>query len=196
LEIKSIVLKARSTILGTLGILNFRHLLSETLHWIRSMANFRPTFLRGANFLSNSWIELAARWVLGATFIYASYSKILEPAAFAKIIYGYDLFPAILINLLAIILPFVELIAGLALIVGFYPRSAALIVNAMLLAFIVSLSINIIRGHEFDCGCFAIGADSQSTFSGPLLVRDFVYFALGIYVFFYRNPRRLCMSSN
>jgi hypothetical protein len=65
----------------------------------------------------------------------------------------------------------------------------------MLLAFIVSLSINIIRGHEFDCGCFAISADSQSTFSGPLLIRDLVYFALGIYVFFYRNSRRLCICA-
>lgn len=153
------------------------------------MNNFLP------NILNNSWIELAARWVLGATFIYASYSKILAPAAFAKIIYGYDLFPAALINLLAIILPFVELIAGMALIFGFYPRSAVLIVNVLLLAFIVSLSINIIRGHEFDCGCFAINADGQSTFSGPLLIRDVIYFALGIYVFFYRSSRRLCLSA-
>ena len=153
------------------------------------MNNFLP------NILNNSWIELAARWVLGATFIYASYSKILAPAAFAKLIYGYDLFPAALINLLAIILPFVELIAGMALIFGFYPRSAVLIVNVLLLAFIVSLSINIIRGHEFDCGCFAINADGQSTFSGPLLIRDVIYFALGIYVFFYRSSRRLCLSA-
>ena len=146
--------------------------------------------------LSNSWIELAARWLLGATFIYASYSKIPAPAVFAKIIFGYDLFPGILINLFAIILPFVELIAGLALIMGFYPRSAALIINAMLLAFIISLSINIIRGHEFDCGCFAIDASNLSTFSGPLLIRDFIYFVLGIYVFFYKNSRRLCMCAN
>ena len=139
----------------------------------------------------NRWIELAARWFLGATFIYASYSKILAPAAFAKIIFGYGLFPASLINLAAIILPFVELIAGLALIIGIYPRSAALIINAMLLVFIVSLTINIIRGHEFDCGCFAINAANPSTFSGELLIRDFLYLALGIFVFFFRNPRRV-----
>jgi len=160
------------------------------------MANLWPTFLRRANFLSNSWIELAARWLLGATFIYASYSKILAPAVFAKIIYGYGLFPEILINLFAIILPMVELIAGLALIVGFYPRSAALIINAMLLVFIISLSINIIRGHEFDCGCFAINADSPSTFSGSLLIRDFFYLGLGIYAFLFRNSRRLCLRGN
>jgi putative oxidoreductase len=169
--------------------------LSETFHWISSMANLWPTFLRRANFLSHSWIELAARWLLGATFIYASYSKILAPAVFAKIIYGYGLFPEILINLFAIILPMVELVAGLALIVGFYPRSAALIINAMLLVFIISLSINIIRGHEFNCGCFAINADSPSTFSGQLLIRDFFYLALGVYVLFYRNSRKCCLRA-
>ena len=140
-------------------------------------------------------MELAARWILGATFIYASHSKILEPAVFAKIIYGYDLFPAMLINLFAIILPFVELFAGMALIFGVYPRSAALIINVLLLAFIISLSINIIRGHEFDCGCFAVNAEGQSTFSGPLLIRDIIYFALGLHVFFFKNTRWLCLAA-
>ena len=143
----------------------------------------------------NHWIELAARWILGATFLYASYNKILAPATFAKIIYGYDLFPAVLINLIAIIIPFLELVAGLALIIGFYPRSAALIVNAMLLVFITALSINLIRGHEFDCGCFSIGSDAQESFAGPLIFRDFLILALGLHVFFYRNVRKLCIKS-
>jgi hypothetical protein len=56
--------------------------------------------------LRNSWVELAFRWILGLTFVYASYHKILVPADFAKIIYGYDLFPEILINLIAIVVPY------------------------------------------------------------------------------------------
>ena len=144
---------------------------------------------------NNSWIELAARWVLGGMFVYASYNKILAPAVFAKIIYGYDLFPAVFINLIAIIVPLLELVAGLALIVGFYPRSAALIVNAMLLVFITALSINLIRGHEFDCGCFSINSGTQETFAGPLIFRDFLILALGLYIFFYRNVRKLCIVS-
>ena len=142
----------------------------------------------------NHWIELAARWILGATFVYASYNKILAPATFAKIIYGYDLFPAVLINLIAIIIPFLEFVAGLALIIGFYPRSAALIVNAMLLVFITALSINLIRGHEFDCGCFSINSGSQEKFVGSLIFRDVLILALGVHIFFYRNVRKLCIS--
>ena len=146
-------------------------------------------------FYDNSWIELAARWILGVTFIYASYNKILAPAIFAKIIYGYDLFPAAFINLIAIMVPFLELVAGLALIIGFYPRSAALIANGMLLVFITALSINLIRGHEFDCGCFATNSSGQGTFAGPLIFRDFLILALGLHVFFYRNARKLCILS-
>jgi uncharacterized membrane protein YphA (DoxX/SURF4 family) len=146
-------------------------------------------------FYDNSWIELSARCILGVTFVYASYNKILAPAVFAKIIYGYDLFPAVFINLIAIIVPFLELIAGLALIIGFYPRSAALIVNAMLLVFITALTINLIRGHEFDCGCFSINSNGQRTFAGPLIFRDFLILALGLYIFFYRNVRKLCIVS-
>ena len=136
---------------------------------------------------------MAARWILGGMFVYASYNKVLAPAVFAKIIYGYGLFPAMFINLIAIIVPFLELVAGLALIVGFYPRSAALIVNAMLLVFITALSINLIRGHEFDCGCFSINASTQESYAGPLIIRDFLILVLGVHVFFYRNARQLCI---
>ena len=68
--------------------------------------------------LHSTWIELVLRWILGVTFLYASLYKIIEPAQFAKIIYGYYLFPDISINLIAIILPFVEFFTGLFLILG------------------------------------------------------------------------------
>jgi putative oxidoreductase len=143
----------------------------------------------------NSWVELASRWILGLTFIYASYGKILSPADFAKIIYGYDLFPAALINLIAIILPFLQLAAGLALILGIYARSAVLIVNALLLAFIILLAINLVRGHEFNCGCFALENSGKNFSSETTLVRDFVYLALGLQVLLYNQARRWCVPN-
>jgi len=141
----------------------------------------------------NSRIELAARWILGITFIYASFHKIIAPADFAKILYGYDLFPGVLINLIAIVLPFVELFSGLALILGIYPRSAALIVNGMLLSFIIALSINLVRGHEFDCGCFSSGQTGHTSSVELLLVRDIIYFVMGLQVFLYGRRRRACI---
>ena len=146
------------------------------------------------NILQNSWIELAARWILGLTFIYASYHKILAPADFAKIVYGYELFPNGAINLIAIVLPFIELIAGLSLILGLYPRSAALIINGMLVAFIIVLSINLIRGHEFDCGCFSAQEAGAFSSAGSTLVRDIIYLILGLQIFLFNGIRRACVK--
>jgi uncharacterized membrane protein YphA (DoxX/SURF4 family) len=145
------------------------------------------------NLFDNSWIELASRWILGITFIYASYYKIISPADFAKIIYGYDLFPGVLINQIAIILPFVEFVAGLVLILGIYPRSAALIINGMLFVFIITLSINLFRGHEFICGCFTVDETGYINASGQWIVRDLIYFVLGLYVLLYGRSRRGCI---
>ena len=148
---------------------------------------------------NNSWIELAVRWILGITFIYASFHKIISPADFAKIVYGYDLFPEMFINMIAIVIPFLELVAGLALIIGFYPRSAAIIINALLLAFITVLAINLIRGHEFECGCFSAGQSGYASSPEVTLVRDIIYFILGMQIVLFEGQRRSCfgrISSN
>jgi len=141
------------------------------------------------NLFNNGWIEIAFRWILGMTFIYASYYKILSPADFAKMVYGYNLFPEVLINLIAIVLPFVELISGLSLLLGIYPRSAALIINGLLLAFIFILAINIIRGHEFDCGCFSTGKTGSPKM---MVARDIIYFIMGLQVFLFNGVRKGC----
>lgn len=145
------------------------------------------------NVLQNDWLELISRWILGLTFIYASHNKILFPADFAKIIYGYDLFPHVLINPIAIILPFLELVAAIALISGVYPRSAVSIINVLLAAFIILLSVNLIRGHEFNCGCFALQNSDNNLSSQTTIVRDFIYLAFGLQVFFYNRHRKWCL---
>ncbi len=148
------------------------------------MENFKLSII------NNSWIELAARWILGLTFIYASFHKILSPTDFAKIVYGYALFPHVLINLIAIIIPFLELVAGLALILGFYPRSAAITINILLLAFMAALTINIIRGHEFDCGCFSADQNGNSSSSKMTVLRDIFYFLCGLLIILFEGKRR------
>ena len=143
---------------------------------------------------NNSWIELTARWVLGLTFIYASFHKIISPADFAKIVYGYDLFPESAINLIAIVIPFLELIAGFALIIGFYPSSAAIIINGLLLAFITVLAINLIRGHEFNCGCFSAGQSGYASSPRVTLIRDVIYFVFGMQIVQFEGNRRSCFG--
>ena len=143
--------------------------------------------------LENSWLELALRWFMGGLFVFASYHKIIDPAHFAKIIYGYYLFPEVSINLIAIVLPHVELFCGLALILGIYPRSAALMINLMLFGFIIAIGVNLIRGHEFDCGCFSFNEQGYGSSAEGLLLRDILYFALGLHLLFFKKIRRLSL---
>lgn len=130
------------------------------------------------------------------TFLYACYHKIVAPAHFAKIIYGYYLLPDFAINLIAICLPFLELYCALALILGIYPRSAALILNGMLIGFIMAVSINLVRGHQFDCGCFAFGEPDHTSSAVQLLIRDLIYLTLGVHVLFYSRRRRWCIRQS
>ena len=139
--------------------------------------------------MHNHWIGLMARLLLGSIFIYASYHKIIAPDEFAKIVYGYDLFPDETINLIAIIIPFIELISGIALIIGVYTRPAAIIIIGMLTAFVIAISINIIRGHEFDCGCFSSDASPSANSAWQTLGRDVIFMMLGIYIFTYGKER-------
>ncbi len=129
----------------------------------------------------SQFVLFAIKLVLGVTFVYASYHKINDPAAFAKVLYGYDLFPQVSINILAIIIPFIELVAGFSLIFGLFPRSALVILNILLLGFILAIGFNLARGHEFECGCFAFKDGNSTTSAVNLLIRDILLFASGIY---------------
>lgn len=122
--------------------------------------------------LGNRWVALGARWVLGATFIAASYHKMVSPAEFAKILFGYNLFPGETINLIAVILPFVELVAGTALVAGVWVRPAAAIITGLLGAFIVLVFVNILRGHVYDCGCFSAGNSGSASNPWVTLARN------------------------
>lgn len=120
--------------------------------------------------------------ILGLTFIWASYSKIEDPGAFAKVIYGYGVFPSISINLIAIVLPFIELVAGLSILMRLFPRSAVFIINTLLGLFILLISFNLLRGHQFDCGCFSVAGQGGISSAISLLIRDILLLAAGIYV--------------
>ena len=107
--------------------------------------------------LSNKYTLLALRLVLGGVFIYASVYKIAEPADFARSIYNYRMMPEATINLMAIVMPWLELISGILIIIGPFVRGSALLIGLMLLVFVIAISSAIARGLDISCGCFKVG---------------------------------------
>ncbi len=104
------------------------------------------------------WLSIRAQLALGAIFVVAALAKIADPPSFAHMVYNYRLVPGWAVNALALWMPWVELILGLALIVGFWKRTAAGLAAGLLLLFIGALSINLARGNPVACGCFDITA--------------------------------------
>lgn len=144
---------------------------------------------RFVSWSGHAWLALPARGYLAWLFIAACLHKIAHPASFALDIATYDILPVVLVHPLAIGLPWVELVAGLALVLGFRTRAAALAVSGMLVLFMVAIAIALAKGLDLSCGCFASQALEQDPISGWTLVRDAGWLALSLYVaLFDRNP--------
>jgi len=101
-------------------------------------------------------IAIRVRVSLGCIFIWSSLPKIIDPPGFTQMLWNYRLLPDSLINPLAIIMPWTEMMAGVALLAGVMRRGAALLIGCMLIAFMAGLGINLARGIAVDCGCFSV----------------------------------------
>ena len=66
-------------------------------------------------------------------------------------------------NLVAVALPWIELIAGVLLITGLWRREAAVVTAIMLAVFVVAVASTMIRGIDIqNCGCFALDASGRA----------------------------------
>lgn len=99
---------------------------------------------------------VALRLTLGVTLIWAGLAKIPEPGLFAQTVRAYNVLPVALVNPFAVVVPWIEVVSGLCLILGFWTQSSALTSLLLFLSFGVALGINIARGADLSCGCFAL----------------------------------------
>lgn len=107
------------------------------------------------------FLSLACRLVLGVVFIAAAVPKILAPHDFALAILRYQMAPYALINLMAVFMPWLELVAGVAILMPRPARGAAIILAGLLAVFTVAIAINLVRGVDMACGCFTMDPDAE-----------------------------------
>lgn len=133
-----------------------------------------------SSFLKNPYVVLVSRYLLGVVFIIASIDKIFFVEAFAANIEAYKMVPYPIVNLLALIIPWLELICGILLIGGVYVRGSALILTALLGIFTAAIISALMRGLEIDCGCF--GKDHATPVSWTKVAEDLGLMVLGVYI--------------
>lgn len=95
-----------------------------------------------------------AQLVVGLVFVAAALAKIGDAAYVAQQVHNYRLAPLWAENLVATVMPWVELVAGVALVVGPRRRAGGVIVLAFMLLFTFAVGAAWARGLDFHCGCF------------------------------------------
>lgn len=134
-----------------------------------------------------AYVTLAARLLVGCLFLYACIHKIGDPVAFAAAIRNYTILPAAWSNIAAITLPWIELGAGLFLILGIQTRPAALLTTSMLAVFLAAIIYAYSIGLDIDCGCFSSGAASKGRVGIYHLVRDTALFLTSLFILLMDN---------
>lgn len=156
--------------------------------------------IKGESIIKSNWHSILfhpipftlLRLAMGMVFIYASYDKILHPEAFAKAVFNYQILPDMAVNIVALILPWLELLLGLFLVAGIWLPGATVISTSLMALFIGALVFNQVRGLDIHCGCF-----STETTQGPAgiwtIIRDISFFAASAYltlrVFLFSKPQ-------
>ncbi|MDP6499943.1 MAG: MauE/DoxX family redox-associated membrane protein [Candidatus Marinimicrobia bacterium] len=126
-------------------------------------------------------LVMICRICLGFMFVYASLDKIAHPEEFAKQIGYYKALPFGLENVLAIVLPWTELIVGICLLAGLLVDGATLLSIIMMLVFILAISQAMLRGIDITCGCFKVSADSDKL-GLDTIIRDIVFLVMSFIV--------------
>lgn len=133
----------------------------------------------------------ACQLAIGMVFATAALSKIGDLPAFAVQVHNFRIAPVWSENLIAMTLPWVELVAALSLVAGVRPRAAALVVTVLMAGFTAGVLVAMARGLDFECGCF--GTADHTRVGAAKLALNLVM--LGISAAAFRRPTEALRSA-
>ena len=98
---------------------------------------------------------------LGCMFLYSSLPKIRQPYDFLGDVYNFEILGPKLGVLVAMTLPWAELLVGICLIGGIFVSGALLVSIAMGAMFSFVIASALYRGLNISCGCFSSSSAEQ-----------------------------------
>ena len=127
------------------------------------------------------WLLEVVAWAFGGIFVYSGWLKLQDPARFVVSVRSFHILPDPFAAWLALALPWLEILAGLAVLIGWLRRGGLLLLNASLVVFAIALVSALARGLDIDCGCFGAGHGSSSI--RDAILRDSVLLLVGGWLF-------------
>ena len=130
------------------------------------------------------WVSAALRLALGGVFLWAGVLKAMAPTALLADVENYRILPDLPSVLIALYLPYLEIVCGLALWCRRLERGAVALMGAMMAVFVIALASAWLRGLDIECGCFGSGGGHAAY--GMTLGRDVAI--LAALAFLWKSP--------
>ena len=134
---------------------------------------------------------IAMRIILGGYFIISALVKIKDPKAFAFAIRDYQIIGDPWTTMAALGLPWIELFAGVGVVVRRLYAGSLVVISGMLVVFIIALASLVARNMDIECGCGVRDATPMQA-----IIEDFIFLAIAIAlgVIEYVSSRRKTLS--
>lgn len=102
------------------------------------------------------WVAVAARVLVGGLFVFSGISKLILPhGEVMALVKQYQVIPDFMVSPIAAGLPWLELVSGAALCIGFMTTAAAWLIGIQLVGFSVLMVVVLVAQIPIDdCGCF------------------------------------------
>jgi uncharacterized membrane protein YphA (DoxX/SURF4 family) len=104
--------------------------------------------------VSNRWLVLAARLLLGGIFIASAIGKLQHPALFVDTVVDYGMLPEGLSRFYGTVLPWAEVAVGLSLVLGLLSVLSAVVSMALTVSFATAAIYSFSHPAPTMCGCF------------------------------------------
>jgi uncharacterized membrane protein YphA (DoxX/SURF4 family) len=141
-------------------------------------------------------VNLILRLIIGGVFIVSAvikignvqvshahgiqFSHVPDLTQFAQDVANYHVPPRALTNLVAITLPWIELLAGGLLVLGIWKRASAAVITALMVVFLAAIGWALVHGYDIRCGCF--GTVDARRVGVTALAEDFVLLAIAAWL--------------
>ena len=132
---------------------------------------------------------LLARLVVGGVWLVAGALKVGAPTDSIHAVQAYRILPDSMAQWVGVGMPAVELVIGLALVLGVFVRGAGVVSALLLIAYIIGISSVWARGIKIDCGCFGGGgSDPNAASAYPWeIARDTGLLVLSVFLVWLRR---------
>lgn len=107
--------------------------------------------------LADRRVVFLAQVAIALALLVAALAKIGDAGSFARQIGRFRVAPFGSENLLAITLPWIELVAALAILSRTRPRAGAVVALVLMALFWIIVAAALARGLDIECGCFGTG---------------------------------------